>query len=54
MTRGRLVSDMAYQPEYLQLRGLMDQLRKTAAEKNCNLSGDGSGVGRRQDGRTRR
>jgi hypothetical protein len=23
---------MAYQPEYLQLRGLMDQLRKTAAE----------------------
>ena len=51
---GRLVSDMAYQPEYLQLRGLMDQLRKTAAEKNCNLSGDGSGVGRRQDERTRR
>ena len=27
----------------------MDQLRKTAAEKNCNLSGDGSGVGRRQE-----
>ena len=51
---GRLVSDMAYQPEYLQLRGLMDQLRKTAAEKNCNLSRDGSGVGRRQDERTRR
>ena len=51
---GGLVSDMAYQPEYLQLRGLMDQLRKTAAEKNRNLSGDGSGVGRRQDERTRR
>ena len=51
---GRLVSDMAYQPEYLQLRGLMDQLRKTAAEKNCNLSAGGSGVGDRQNEQNRR
>jgi hypothetical protein len=45
---GRLVSTMAYQPEYLQLRGMMDQVRKTAAEKNCNLSGGGSGMSGRQ------
>ena len=32
---GRLVSTMAYQPEYLQLRGQMNELRKTTAEKNC-------------------
>lgn len=37
-TGGRLVSSMTYRPEYLQLRGQMEQLRKTAAEKNCNLS----------------
>jgi hypothetical protein len=41
---GRFASAIAYQPEYSQLRGLMDQLRKTAAEKNCNLSGGVSGV----------
>ena len=35
---GRFVSAQAYQPEYNLLRGRMDQLRKTAAEKNCNLS----------------
>ena len=28
---------MAYRPEYLQLRGEMDQLRKTAGEKNCKF-----------------
>jgi hypothetical protein len=32
-TGGRLVSSMAYRPECLQLRGQMEQLRKTAAEK---------------------
>ena len=37
-TGGQLVSSMTYRPEYLQLRGQMEQLRKTAAEKNCNLS----------------
>jgi|GEM_PF-735822 hypothetical protein len=41
-TSGRLVSSMTYRPEYLQLRGQMDQLRKTAAEKNCNLSASGA------------
>ena len=32
---GKLVSGIAYQPEYIQLRGEMNELRKTAAEKNC-------------------
>jgi len=41
---GRFASAIAYQPEYSQLRGQMDQLRKTADEKSCNLSGDVSGV----------
>jgi len=41
---GRFASAIAYQPEYSQLRRQMDQLRKTADEKSCNLSGDVSGV----------
>jgi len=41
---GRFVSNQAYAPEYTQLRGQMNQLRKTAAEKNCNLSAGVSGV----------
>ena len=41
---GRFVSAQAYGPEYALLRGRMDQLRKMAAEKNCNLSGGVSGV----------
>ena len=40
---GRFVSSAVYRPEYLQLRGMMEQICKTAAEKNCNLSGGGSG-----------
>jgi hypothetical protein len=32
---GRLVSALAYRPEYLTLRGNMSDLRKTATEKNC-------------------
>ena len=32
---GRFASEVAYRPEYLQLRGEMDQMRKTAAERNC-------------------
>ena len=49
---GRFVSSAAYRPEYLQLRGMMEQIRKTAAEKNCNLSGGGSGVDGRQGEQT--
>jgi len=41
---GRVVSGMAYQPEINMMRGRMYYLRKTAAEKNCNLSGGVSGV----------
>jgi len=32
---GTIVSDMAYRPEYVQLRGEMTELRKATAEKNC-------------------
>src|SRR5262249_38034823 len=34
---GVLASSQAYRPEYAQLRGLMNELQKTAAEKNCKL-----------------
>lgn len=34
---GRLVSSVAYRPEYVSLQGEMNELRKTAAEKNCQL-----------------
>jgi hypothetical protein len=44
---GVLVSSSAYRPEYAQLRGIMNELRKAAADKNCkfepgtkNLDGD--------------
>jgi hypothetical protein len=49
---GRFVSTQVYRPEYLQLVGMMGQIRKTAAEKNCNLSGGGSGVDGRQGEQT--
>jgi hypothetical protein len=29
------MSQMAYRPEYLQLRGEMNELRRTSAEKKC-------------------
>lgn len=32
---GRMVSAIAYRPEYLQARGEMNVLRQTAREKNC-------------------
>ncbi|HZP70973.1 MAG TPA: hypothetical protein VFB29_13600 [Pseudolabrys sp.] len=32
---GQLVSDIAYRPEYAQLRGQMNELYRTSAEKNC-------------------
>ena len=35
---GRLASNMAYKPDYLLMRGQMDQLRRAAAEKGCDLS----------------
>ena len=34
---GVLVSSAAYRPEYAELRGMMSQLQKTAADKNCKL-----------------
>lgn len=30
-----IVSDLAYRPEYVQLRGEMNELRKASAAKNC-------------------
>jgi hypothetical protein len=46
-TGGQLASNMAYRPEYLQLRGEMDQIRKTAADKNCKFTPGTGGVGER-------
>jgi hypothetical protein len=40
-TGGQLASTMAYRPEYAQLRGEMDQLRKAAADKNCKFKPGG-------------
>ena len=44
---GVLVSSSAYRPEYAQLRGMMNELHKAVADKNCkfvpgakNLDGD--------------
>ena len=44
---GVLVSNAVYGPEYAQLRGMMNELQKTAVDKNCkfvpgaeNLDGD--------------
>ena len=34
---GQMVSAVAYRPEYLQLRGEMEDMRQTAADKNCNF-----------------
>lgn len=34
-TGGQIASNLAYRPEYNQLRGEMVQLRKAAADKNC-------------------
>lgn len=47
---GRLASNMAYKPDYLLMRGKMDQLRRTAAEKGCNLS---AGANSQQGEKTR-
>lgn len=34
---GKMVSTVAYRPEYLQLRGEMTDLRRTAADKKCKV-----------------
>jgi len=36
---GRFASAIAYQPEYSQLRGQLDQVRKSAAEKTAIFRG---------------
>ncbi|HEX3161080.1 MAG TPA: hypothetical protein VHQ92_00750 [Pseudolabrys sp.] len=44
------VSDLAYRPEYVQLRGEMNELRKANAEKNCKpIINTGSPTGRASD-----
>lgn len=35
---GQFVSTIAYRPEYLELRGEMNVLRETAAEKDCTFA----------------
>lgn len=37
---GRFVSTIAYRPEYLQLRGQMNEIRRTATEKKCKFNLD--------------
>jgi hypothetical protein len=44
------VSDLAYRPEYVQLRGEMNELRKANAEKNCKpIINTSSPTGRASD-----
>ena len=47
-----VASAMAYQPEYLQLRGEMTQLRKTAVDKNCSPLPSAPGQAPAAGGRT--
>jgi hypothetical protein len=35
---GELVNALAYRPEYVQLRGQMNEVHRTSAEKNCKSS----------------
>ena len=46
---GRFVGTIAYRPEYVQLRGLMGEIRKTAAEKKCKINMDAALGGRASD-----
>jgi hypothetical protein len=46
---GRFVSTVAYRPEYLQLRGQMNEVRKTAAEKKCKINLDAASGARVSD-----
>jgi hypothetical protein len=42
---GQVVSALAYRPDYLQLRGEMTDMRRTAVEKKCNfVPGEGPEV----------
>lgn len=45
-----IVSDLAYRPEYVQLRGEMSELRKATAAKNCKpITSTSSPTGRASD-----
>jgi hypothetical protein len=46
---GRFVSTIAYRPEYLQLRGQMNEIRRTSAEKNCKFNADAASGARVSD-----
>jgi hypothetical protein len=46
-TGGELASNLAYRPEYVQLRGEMNELRRTTTEKNCKPLPTTSGAGGR-------
>jgi hypothetical protein len=46
---GQFVSTIAHRPEYLQLRGLMNEIRKTSAEKKCKFNPDSALGGRGSD-----
>ena len=49
-TGGEVVSDLAYRPEYVQLRGEMNELRKANVEKNCKpIMNNSSPTGRTSD-----
>lgn len=37
---GHFVSTIAYRPEYLQLRGQMNEIRRTSTEKKCKFNPD--------------
>ena len=51
---GRLVSSLSYRPEYLQLRGEMNELRNAAVAKNCKfVPGVDNPGGRASDGAVR-
>jgi hypothetical protein len=39
---GQFVSNLAYRPEYAQLRGQMNELRRTSDEKNCKFTPGGA------------
>jgi len=46
---GRLVSSIAYRPEYIEHRGEMNELRAAAAAKNCKLPAMDTPGGRASD-----
>jgi hypothetical protein len=51
---GQLISSVAYRPEYLTLRGEMADVRRVAADKNCNFApGEAVGATAASSGATR-